>query len=188
MSDVPGDPRGFLAAIVGSGDSSITVRERLDALKLLEDLGGLPHPACKCFGPEVDEASVELDSHTDALLRDIILGLQGKYPFEEWEPFGDPAQRFPHTVAAIGTYVEREARSSCGGATNEIGWPSPRLKSVIKSGGFPRQTGPDDDDRADRTAADLRRYERRMRAQLANVVTVQTASLGQHSLARLAHR
>ena len=51
----------------------------------------------------------ELDSHTDALLRDIVLGLQGKYPFEEWEPFGDPTERFPHTVAAIGTYVEREA-------------------------------------------------------------------------------
>ena len=110
MSDVASDPRGFLAAIVGSGDSSITVRERLDALKLLEDVGGLPHPACKCFGPEVAEMpQSELDSHTDALLRDIILGLQGKYPFEEWEPFGDPAERFPHTVAAIGTYVEREA-------------------------------------------------------------------------------
>ena len=110
MSDVANDPRGFLAAIVSSGDPSITVRERLDALKLLEELGGLPHPACKCFGPEVAEMpQSELDNHTDALLRDIILGLQGQYPFEEWESFGDPMERFPHTVAAIGTYVAREA-------------------------------------------------------------------------------
>ena len=33
------------------------------------------------------------------------------------------------------------------------------------------------DDRADRTAADLRRYEHRMRAQLGNIVTVHTDSL-----------
>ena len=110
MTDALHDPQAFLAAVVSSDDPAISIRERLDALKLLEDLGGLPHPACTCFGPEVAEMSQsELDIHTDMLLCDIVLGLQGKYPFEQWEPFGDATERFPHTVAAIGTYVEREA-------------------------------------------------------------------------------
>ena len=49
VNDVLSDPQAFLAAVVNSADPSVSIRERLEALKLLDGMGGLPRPEIDLF-------------------------------------------------------------------------------------------------------------------------------------------
>jgi hypothetical protein len=109
------DTRAFLESLVSSSDPAIGVRERLDALKLLSEMGGSPY--CKCFEAEVDElSSRELDHFLSDLpaLDDITAA---EVVERLTRPTASARALYPRAAAALADYGEAGERSKTRRAT-----------------------------------------------------------------------
>ena len=79
----------YLRAVVESEDPRIGVGERLKAMELLDRLGAMRHPACRCFGEQVAEMDeAELRTWDDAALSDIVNALDLRGEKAGSDPYG----------------------------------------------------------------------------------------------------
>jgi hypothetical protein len=108
------NPRAFLEAVVNSTDPAVTLKERLDALRQLQELGLAA--GCRCFVREVEELDerevafleAELGGKVDVRLAEVVAEIE------------TGSRGYPRAGGAVRRLVRAEVERRAAGESGEV--------------------------------------------------------------------